>query len=95
MEAKKLCSIGLIDNSDKCSVNEFVKISELSSEDQELLRFRSTVIITGDSTICESHQIKLLKLFVLHQRRCCDPFRKHKKAITSKNYLCARCSSKQ
>ena len=62
-------------------------MSEFDVEEQELFKLRSAISIQPNSTICDRHEARLLKMFVLHQKKCCGPFRKHKKAITSKNVL--------
>ena len=70
---------------ENCSETDFKKIDVLSKKDQELLTLRCN-IIGNMSYICERHENKFLKLFELHQKKCCDPFRKHKKTITSKSF---------
>ena len=84
---EETCSIGFMLNGAECSGNGLINISTLCPEEQELLQLRcSTLTFSEESTICERHQMRFLKLFEIHQRKCCDPFRKHKKAITSKKF---------
>ena len=86
MEKQNLCSVGKVIDKEICATTEFKKISTLTKEEQELLQLRCRIQVELNSDICEKHQLKFLTMFALHQKKCCDPFRKHKTTATSKIY---------
>ena len=85
------CSIGSFIE-DTCHLKRYcrrtglLQISELSDRDKQLLQWRSGVSldIVQNGTLCFHHERVLLSQFESTQRYCCDPFKVHKKHVTSK-----------
>ena len=75
---------GSVNEATLCSATEFSPASAFDVGEQELLTLRLSISIQPDLTICEKHAARIRTMFDLHQKKCCDPFRKHKKTITSK-----------
>ena len=78
-----VCSIGSEKEGESWSPSLLTIILTCTPEEQELLSLRCCISINADSTICEKHKLTYLKLFEVKQRKCCNPFRRHKKNITS------------
>ncbi|XP_071950770.1 ARL14 effector protein-like [Antedon mediterranea] len=82
------CSIGLALNED-CHLNTIfrgshalINATDLSKEKKVLLEWRTAVEFADDNTICNHHEKKYISYYERLQRQCCDPFKRHKKAIT-------------
>jgi hypothetical protein len=70
----------------------FHNIAELSPECQQLLVQRTGVSIDAfeNTTLCYYHEKKFLSRYESLQKFCCDPFKRHKKRVTSK-FQCYNC----
>lgn len=74
----KSCSLKFLDGS--CSPETFSR-SALTVEQADLLRRRSGVARVD--AVCERHRNDVLQFYPLRQTKCCDPFSKHKKTVSS------------
>ena len=78
------CSFGQNLN-EKCQDSNRILLSKFQKIDVELLMVRSGVIDVKDATLCDFHKENLLKRYSLNQKKCCNPFNLHKKAIPSRS----------
>lgn len=62
-------------------------LNELPTIEKELIQWRCNVTLEISDTICQKHYSKFIKCYALHQRKCCDPFRSHRKTVTSKIFV--------
>ena len=64
----------------------FHNIAELSPKSQQLLTLRTGVSIDASKkmTLCYYHEKKFLSRYESLQKFCSDPFKTHKKRVTSK-----------
>ena len=91
--ANKSCSVGELFSSSCESTaytknREVVLVSEnLSSEQQELLKWRTNLELGELSTICSHHICLFITYFESNQKACCDPFKRHSVSITNKKNL--------
>ena len=71
-----------------CRKEGFVSVTELSEEDKELLKWRCGInnLSSGDS-VCFHHEKLYLSRFESLQTFCADPYKRHKKHITSKSFF--------
>lgn len=58
--------------------------SDLSQDDKKLLEWRSGVLLRDDSTVCFHHEKMYISRYEYTQKYCSDPFKLHKKRISSK-----------
>lgn len=78
-----LCGFGILD--DLCGSLTYtqntgsVEVGKLSNEEKELILWRTGLEDTENLYICYHHQHVILKRFAMNQKKCCDPFKKHKK----------------
>lgn len=80
------CSIGLALDKDchkrgYCRKVGLTAISDLSKEDQDSLKLRCDVPVSNESNICHHHQQMYIHCYEELQRKCCDPYGKHKNTI--------------
>ena len=70
-----------------CRTTEFKNIAALDPEHQQLLAWRRGVQIAAadNSTVCFHHEKIFLSSYENLQKVCSDPFRRHKKHLTSKS----------
>lgn len=87
------CSVGA-SMQDPCHKTAFVRttglipVTTLTVEDQRLLKMRCDFLeLTPDDTICHHHEKLYLTHYESRQIYCVDPLKKHKKQITSKQYV--------
>lgn len=62
----------------------FFRVDTLSNEDQELLAWRSGVMLEEIEQICFHHEKMFLSRFMSEQRTCADPGNIHTKQISRK-----------
>jgi hypothetical protein len=54
---------------------------KLSPNDSDLLSRRSNINIEQCNQLCKVHYDRFIRLYTVNQKKCCDPFKKHKKTI--------------
>jgi hypothetical protein len=64
----------------------FLNVNDLEVDDQLLLSLRTGVNLDtiDNGTVCFHHERQFLRQYENNQKYCIDPFRRHKKRITSK-----------
>jgi hypothetical protein len=69
-----------------CRKVGFHNVAELSVECQQLLALRTGVSIAAldNNTLCFHHEKIFISRYESLQKFCCDPFKRHKKHVTSK-----------
>ena len=78
------CTVGIGNKSNDCHSKTHVKrsglkrISDISSENLELLRRRSGLQFSENDNICLHHEAILLRKYSFLQKTCCNPFQKEK-----------------
>lgn len=83
------CTIGKILNEEchkliYCRKAGLLNIDEFPVHDKKLLQWRCHYQFEGDNNICFHHEKMYLSRYESLQKFCADPFRVHKKHITSK-----------
>lgn len=88
-ENKENCDIGVLTKT-PCHLitftrkNDIVRLETLSKEDLKLLKFRINDFYSiCNGTICDHHRYVHLNYFSNLKYKCCDPFAKHNKNVTS------------
>ena len=66
-----------------CSEKGFVVFADYSESEKKLIELRSGVLIKEDGTVCLHHEALYLKKYEWLQKHCCDPYKVHKKAVSS------------
>ncbi|XP_057292003.1 uncharacterized protein LOC130614590 [Hydractinia symbiolongicarpus] len=57
----------------------------LTNDEREIVTWRCNLSFTVVvERICNQHYSKYVKIYTLHQRKCCDPFKLHRKTVTKR-----------
>ena len=91
MTSLQPCSIGSILSEEchkltLCRQVGFACLDNLSSDQKQLLEWRSGVILDEGNSLCYHHEKKYVSRYEYLQKFCCDPLKLHKIQIKSKLY---------
>lgn len=69
---------------DKAQSKEFITLDSLNEIEKLLITLRSKVQLNVDSKICLYHKHFYLHKYTFQQKKCCDPFKRHKRPSRGK-----------